>query len=229
MCGRFTLKTPAHRWVQELFPEYEVLGVTETRPRYNVAPTQHILTITPAEEVGRLRVVPMRWGLIPSWSEDMSIGARMINARSETVHEKPSFKKSFAARRCIIPTDGYYEWLREGNSKRPFWIHRPDEGVIAMAGLWEANRRIQPEEPLLSATIITTSANKVTSAVHDRMPVVLLGNELKRWLDPNLEDVVLLRTMLKPAPDDLLITTEVTSHVNNARNDDPRCLDQVAS
>ena len=229
MCGRFTLKTPASDWVQQLFPGLTILDMPNLPPRYNIAPTQSILTLTTPEPKSDLRACIMRWGLVPPWSADLAIGNNMINARGETVAEKPSFRKALVKRRCVIIADGYYEWLRTEKTKRPFWIHRQDNQAFCMAGLWEANHKVSPKETLLTTTIITTPANQVTSAVHDRMPVIFDTQDALRWLDPELEDGAEINSLIRAAPNDWWSLTEVNSHVNNARNEGAKCLEPVAA
>jgi putative SOS response-associated peptidase YedK len=166
----------------------------------------------------------MRWGLVPPWADDLAIGNRMINARGETVDQKPSFRKAFASRRCLIPADGYFEWQKTADGKQPYLIELADGGVFAMAGLWEENRKVAGDAaPLLTCTVITTEANQMTGKVHDRMPVILEPEQYDRWLDPGFRDAEALKEMLDPAAEDLLRMTPVSRHVNNPRNDDAEC------
>ena len=148
----------------------------------------------------------------------------MINARGETVHEKRSFKQAFTQRRCLIPADGYFEWKKETDGKQPYLIHADDE-VVAMAGLWEENKRLGTDQsPLISCTIITTEANETTSTVHDRMPVFLKQDDFELWLDPGFRDTESLREMLRPADNDTFNLKPVSKYVNNARHEGPECL-----
>ena len=196
-------------------------------PRYNIAPTQRIHCVVQQAGEHR-RTSRARWGLVPSWADSLSIGSRMINARSETVDTKPSFRSAFAKRRCLIPTDGYYEWKKVDDGKQPFLIHRPDEGVMAMAGLWEQNVKASPDgQAVRSCTIITTDANATTHSVHDRMPVFVDASDFDQWLDPGFHDTESLKQLLRPAQDDLLRCDAVSRHVNNARNDDAGCIELV--
>jgi putative SOS response-associated peptidase YedK len=197
-------------------------------PRYNIAPTQSILCIA-REAAGRpLRVWRVRWGLIPPWADDLDIGNRMINARGETIDSKPSFRQAFAARRCLIPADGYFEWLKSATGKQPYLIEAADGGMLALAGLWEENRRIaQDGTPIRSCTIVTTSANEATRWLHDRMPVIIARRDHDLWLDPGAGDAALLRRLMAAAPDELLRMTPVSRHVNNAKHDDPRCVEPL--
>lgn len=167
----------------------------------------------------------MRWGLVPSWADDLSIGNRMINARGETVDSKPSFRRAFASRRCIIPADGYFEWQKVSDGKQPYLIERPDGGVFAMAGLWEENRKVRDDgTPIRTCTVITTAANDVTGEVHDRMPVVLDPNDFDRWLDPAFRQTDELKSLIKSAPNDLLRLKPVSRRVNSPKHDDSECV-----
>ena len=223
MCGRFTLKTQPDQWGQLLLPLLDLDVVkAEWSPRYNVAPTQNIVAIAVDCESAERFTDYFRWGLVPSWAEDLTIGNRMINARAETIHEKRSFAGPLKNRRCVVVADGYYEWKAEGKFKQPYWIHPTDGGVIAMAGLWEVNRRATGQL-VKSCTIVTTAANERLVDYHDRMPAILSGDLVARWLDSKLsvEDAT---DMLAPAADQLLEPTAVDRRVNNARVDDAECL-----
>jgi putative SOS response-associated peptidase YedK len=224
MCGRFTLKTPPDQWSQLLLPLLDMPTVVASGwvPRFNIAPTQNIVAIaTDCDSANRFTGF-FRWGLVPSWSEDLSIGNRMINARSETITEKRSFVGPLNKRRCAIIADGYYEWKTEDKQKQPYWIHPTEGGVFAMAGLWENNRRATGEM-IRSCTIITAAANETLASVHDRMPVVLNGPSLIDWLDFKT-DAEAAAGMLKPSPNDYFEYQAVDKRVNNARFDDADCL-----
>ena len=226
VCGRFTLRTPSTSWCQMFLIDVGAQdgdGPLEG-PRYNIAPTQPVNCVI--QLTGRPRAVALlRWGLIPSWSDDLTIGNRMINARGETVDTKPSFRKAFAHRRCLIPTDGYYEWKKVADGKQPYLIHRGDDGVMAMAGLWEENSKADPDHvPIRTCTVITTNANTTTKEIHDRMPVFLDPSDFDRWLDPNFHACEQLKSLLRPAPNDLLRCDAVSKRVNNPRNDDASCV-----
>ncbi len=233
VCGRFTLRTPAAAWTQQFLPlwtEQERAARIEqwnVTPRYNIAPTQSISCIHAGE--GRRRDWSLfRWGLIPPWADELSIGNRMINARSETAAEKRSFKQSFAEQRCLIPADGYYEWKKTPDGKQPHWITRQDGGMLAMAGLWQTNKKLGTEsEPLRSCTILTTAANATTRDIHDRMPVFLDPQAQQLWLDPQIEDPDQLQSVLRPAPEDWLVPRRVSTRVNSPRTDSPECIDPV--
>lgn len=196
--------------------------------RYNIAPTQQVSCVTAGESGSARRDWQLfRWGLIPSWATDSAIGNRMINARSETVQEKRSFKKAFLSRRCLVPADGYFEWMKTPNGKQPFSIERADGGLLAMAGLWEQNTRIDNESPLQSFTILTTAANSATKKIHDRMPVLLDQADWDHWLDPDFADLDTLQRLMKPAAEDYLKCVPVSTLVNSPRNDTPECVQPI--
>lgn len=203
MCGRFTLKAKPKEVQDALGLPFE----PQIQPRYNIAPTQTVLTVRMTGD-GQLEPVFLRWGLVPNWADDLKIGTRLINARSETVQEKPSFRSAFKRRRCLIPADGFYEWQKLDNkTKQPFWIHRNDEQPFVFAGLWE--RRERPgEEPLETCTILTTSANDLLKPLHERMPVIFSREQMKDWLTANADADSLL-SMLKPCPNEFLEATPV--------------------
>lgn len=204
--------------------ETEAETLYELGPRYNVAPTQDIPVIVEREGGGRAFELH-RWGIVPSWSKSVaSAGARYINARSETVASSPVFRNSFLRRRCIIPADGFYEWRREGKRKQPFLIHTPADAPLAFAGLWAPWKDEATGNWLLSASVVTTSANATVSALHNRMPVILDGEAWPLWLDPDLRDEALLLSLLDPAPDSLLELRPASPLVNNANNEGPALL-----
>jgi putative SOS response-associated peptidase YedK len=220
------MKTPPDQWGQLLLPLLDIeVAKANWMPRYNVAPTQNIVAIAVDCERAERFTDYFRWGLVPSWAEELSIGNRMINARAETISEKRSFAGPLKSRRCVVIADGYYEWKTEGKLKQPYWIHPTDGGVFAMAGLWETNRRATGQ-PVKSCTIITTSANEKLAEVHDRMPVVLVDGALQSWLSQNLS-VEEATGLLSSAPEAFFETLAVDRRVNNARNDDEDCLRPV--
>ncbi len=230
MCGRYTLRTNLAQIGQLLLPSVAVEDFTipELKPRFNIAPTQSAPVVVCENPGGSRCLMQMRWGLVPPWSNDLSIGAGMINARSETVDEKKSFKKSFASRRCLVPADGYFEWMQVDDGKQPYLMHRKDDALFVMAGIWEINKRVHSDKsPLYTFSIITTSTNEVTGRVHDRMPVILAAEDHETWLDPTFSDIQSLKTKLVAAPVDLLEITAVSRHVNNARFDDSECVKPV--
>ncbi|MEM8734426.1 MAG: SOS response-associated peptidase [Planctomycetota bacterium] len=230
MCGRYTLKTPPDQWGQFLLPIMEASSSDswksgEWKPRYNIAPTQDVIAVArPAE--GAPSMDYFRWGLVPTWAKELSVGNRMINARSETVHEKRSFSGPFQKQRCLVIADGYYEWQKlKSGEKQACWIAPAGDEVLCLAGLWESNRRAVGEE-VRSCTILTTAANDQLAEIHDRMPVVLSKQAAEMWLDPNspAED---LRQLMGAAEDGFFQVRKVGRFVNNARNEGEECLERV--
>jgi putative SOS response-associated peptidase YedK len=215
MCGRFTITLPADE-VQE---QLELGSMPENwRPRYNAAPTQPVAVVSNAQTRD---VEWMRWGLIPSWAKDMEIGSRLINARSETVVEKPSFRQAFNRRRCILLADGFYEWQRLEGKKgpsTPYHFHRKDRAAFGLAGLWETWRTPEGEE-IRSCTILTTSANGVVAPVHDRMPVMLSGDAIWSWINEAKSEEHL--ALLKPYPEDWMDRYQVSRLVNDPGKETP--------
>jgi putative SOS response-associated peptidase YedK len=193
--------------------------------RYNIAPTQEVAAVRLARQRRERQLVALRWGLIPSWAKDPAIGNRMINARAETVAEKPSFRNALKRRRCLVLSDGYYEWQKQGpkEPKQPYYICMADERPFAFAGLWEswtdpsANR-------LDSCTIITTEANELTKPIHDRMPVILPADGYETWLEDSPQDDDQLQQLLISYPSDQMKAYAVSTLVNSPRNDDPNCV-----
>ena len=155
-------------------------------PNYNIAPTQNVFAVRVSPQDNQKEVVPLYWGLMPSWAKDKKMAAQMINARAETITEKPPFRSAFKSRRCLIPADGFYEWQKDGKTKQPFYIHRMDGKPFMFAGLWELNNQF--EEPVESCTIITTSANEIMKPIHERMPVILPEQHFDEWLDLEHDD-----------------------------------------
>ena len=221
MCGRFTQQRPS----AELAALFGAEDLAETPgERYNLAPQQLGLVVVERDDLRRA-IVPYRWGLIPSWAKDASIGSRMINARAETIAEKPSFRAAFRRRRCLVPADGYFEWQKAGSGKQPYYIRLEDDRPFAMAGLWESWLNPATNETLQSCTVITTQANQLTQPIHDRMPVILDMADYEMWLDPQLQDPDRLGILLRPFEGSTLRADPVGTYVNSPRNDDPRCVE----
>lgn len=220
MCGRYALYGPASRSNRI---EFEDLDLDWT-PRYNIAPTQRAPVYRVHPEHGP-ELVPLRWGLVPSWAKDVAIGARLINARSETVHEKPSFRVAFRRRRCLVPMSGFYEWrTRPDGAKAPHFIWLLNEPVFAVAGLfewWQA----PGGEPVESFTLLTCAANAFMQPLHDRMPVILAREHHDHWLDPTVVDPAALSPLMVPFAADEMAAREVSTRVNAVRNDDPSLLE----
>ena len=222
MCGRFTLRTPAAELVDffELAdPPAGVLGP----PRYNIAPTQPIAIVRCLEPAGPRRLALARWGLVPAWSKEVRSSAPMINARAETAAEKPSFRSALRRRRCLIPTDGFYEWRAEGKKKQPLYIRMRDGRPFAFAGLWERWTGADGAE-IESCAVLTTAANALMRTIHDRMPVILPPGRYGDWLTPAERTPTMLAELLVPYDPDLMDATLVGTRVNNVKNDDADCL-----
>jgi putative SOS response-associated peptidase YedK len=228
MCGRY-VQASSYGDLEQYFQTDEVRErAVEHRPDYNVAPTRDVPVVAVSEQRRVLDVV--RWGLVPPWAKDLSIGNRMINARAESVATKPAYRKAFEKRRCIVPADGFYEWRRiEGRSKLPYYIRHADGTPLAFAGLWE--RWKDPDDPeaewIRTCCIITTDANEALRKVHDRMPVVLPEASWEQWLDPDNHDTEALRALLVPAPAEEFVLHPVSTRVNRPANNDPSLLEEV--
>jgi putative SOS response-associated peptidase YedK len=221
MCGRITLSSSA-REVASHFELDSHVPLPELRPRYNIAPSQEVVTIRQDRE--RRRVVSLeRWGLVPHWAKEPSIGNRLINARAETLTDKPAFRDAFRRRRCIVPADGFFEWSGQGAERSPHLFRRGDRALLGIAGLYE--RWHGPGgEVIKSCTLITTEANATLRDFHDRMPVLLSPGDYGRWLDRDLQEPDPLLPLLAPCPDIWLQPSPVSTRINNPRNDDPECL-----
>ena len=198
----------------------------ELKPRYNIAPTQQIAAIKLDPESGTRKLSLLRWGLIPSWADDPSIGNRMINARAETLAVKPAFRSAFKKGRCLIVADGFYEWKKTGSTKQPYFIRFKDDEPFAFAGLSEHWHR--GDQIIDSATIITTDANELMNGIHDRMPVILSPEDYDLWLEPEFHGQGKLLEMLKPYPAEEMTAYPVSTVVNNPRNEVKECVEAVA-
>ncbi len=215
MCGRYTLSTPSDV-VRDLF---ELSEAPELRPRFNIAPTQEASVVRVQGDARRLDL--LKWGLVPYWAKDPSRGP--INARSETVAEKPSFRDAFKKRRCLVVADGFYEWQKvAGGGKKPFYFQLPDGSPFAFAGLWE--RWTRGDEPLETFTILTKEANQIVGEIHPRMPVILGREGYAPWLDPDLQDGRALAGLLEAGPMEELTCYPVSTYVNSPANDSPECI-----
>jgi putative SOS response-associated peptidase YedK len=250
VCGRYA----ASRNPEDLVEEFEVArDATGDRlePDYNVAPTKPVYAVVervPREQREDPEAKPerqlrtLRWGLVPSWAKDPSIGSRLINARMETVADKPAFRKAFASRRCLLPADGYYEWYADPDGpktargkprKRPFYIYPRDGGVLAMAGLYELwrDKGREPDDPrawLWTATVLTTNAVDDLGRIHDRMPLEVEPRRWAQWLDPSRQEPEELLGLLVPAAPGRLQAVEVSTRVNDVRNNGPELTDPLA-
>ena len=221
MCGRYTLKTP----VETLAEEFGITGpLPEVPTRFNVAPTQEVAAVLEEDEQRKLEM--LRWGLIPSWADDPAIGNRMINARSETAAQKPSFRSAFRKRRCLVLADGFYEWQKTASGKQPYYIRMGDGSPFAFAGLWESWGKYAEE--VRSCTILTTEANGLVGEIHHRMPVILPAEEYDLWLDPDMGEAEPLLDLLRPYPDDVMEAYPVSRFVNSPSNDSEQCVESLA-
>jgi putative SOS response-associated peptidase YedK len=220
MCGRYTLAAASNDLVEQFhIDEYP----SDLYPKYNVAPTQEVAAVLAEDEKRKLQMV--RWGLIPSWADDPSIGNKMINARAETVCEKPSFRIPFKHRRCLSLTDGFYEWQHTPEGKQPYYIHMKDGSPFAFAGLWETWR---DGEEIRSCNIITTEANELVGEVHNRMPVILPAEGYEMWLDLDFEEKEALTSLLRPYPASGMEAYPVSRRVNSPSNNAPDCIEPAA-
>jgi putative SOS response-associated peptidase YedK len=218
MCGRFT-RTENMQHLAEL------LGLPippPLAPRYNIAPSQLVACVRTNPETTEREWVELQWGLVPSWAKEASIGHKLINARGETVAEKPSFRKAFTHRRCLVLADGFYEWKREGITKQPYYIRMKDHRPFAFAGLWE---RWEKEDPAIeSCSLITIGPNAVMEPIHHRMPVILATTQYAEWLDASLQETERLNLLLRPFPPAEMEAYPVSLMVNNPSNDQPECV-----
>jgi len=223
MCGRFTQERPTSE-LAEIF-EAEDLA-EEPGGRYNVAPTDEATVVVQREDRRALRAY--RWGLIPHWAESARVGARMFNARAETLGSAPAFRDAFRRHRVLIPVDSFYEWRRDGNVRRPFRVVGVDGGALALAGLWAGWRDPRTDEIRRTFTIITTGPNELMRAIHNRMPVIIRPEAWDRWLDPAIPDPGELNGLLAPAEDGSLEAYPVSRAVNDVRNDGPGLIEPLA-
>jgi putative SOS response-associated peptidase YedK len=221
MCGRFALIVDA----SVLADVFDVDPPRELAPRFNIAPTQTIAIVRAGEEAPR-ECSMVRWGLVPSWAKDAKMGARMINARGETVAEKPSFRSAVKTRRCLIPADGFYEWVRTDSGKQPHFIRFADARPFAFAGLWERWHKGEGG-PLDTCTIITTTPNELISDLHDRMPVILPQSLYDVWLNPAPMTPERLQEVLVPHPAEGMEAYPVSTYVNKPVNEGPNCIARI--
>jgi Uncharacterized conserved protein len=217
MCGRFT-RAVSTAIIQKEFDVDEVSD--DFGPSYNIAPTQEVAVIV---SDGKKQLVKVRWGLVPSWAKELSVGNKMINARAETITEKASFKRAFKKRRCLIVADGFYEWQKVGETKRPIYIRLKSGKPFGFAGIYETWESEQGEQ-IITCAIITTGANELMKPIHDRMPVIVPKENENLWLDPGTGDQDLLLEMLKPYPADAMEAYPVSKRVNTPSNNSPECI-----
>ncbi|MFZ0323835.1 MAG: SOS response-associated peptidase [Actinomycetes bacterium] len=250
MCGRYAAAKDPDALVEE-FEVDESLVDEPLAHDFNVAPTKRVYTVlqrrpkdSPAESAAPRQLRVAKWGLVPSWAKDPAIGSRMINARAETLADKPSYKRAFASRRCLLPADGYYEWYTPDQAgdaprtakgkprKQPFFIHSADGASLAMAGLYEwwhdpSRDKEDPDSWLLTTTVITTDADETVAHIHDRMPLLIARTDWPTWLDPDLKDLDTLADLVAPGRGATLIAFPVSLAVNDVRHNGPELTEPL--
>jgi putative SOS response-associated peptidase YedK len=218
MCGRFTL----HASPEQIAAQFDVAEPEQLADRYNIAPTQPVGIVRLDRSASGREWALVHWGLIPSWAKDPNMGARMINARGETIAEKPSFRAALKRRRCLVPADGFYEWKRTGSSKQPYYIRLRSQEPFAFAGLWEIWTAPDGGE-IESCTVITTGPNDLMATLHDRMPVILAAEDYEQWLgngkDADTHEVEQLRHLIRPFDAELMEAYPVSTRVNSPMNE----------
>ena len=219
MCGRFTLTCSG----EQITEQFQLSEVPELTPRYNIAPTQLIATVSINSQSKNRQLIRMRWGLIPSWAKDKKMGAKLINARVETAAEKPSFRHAIRRRRCLIVADGFYEWQKQKDQKQPYYLHLENHQPFAFAGLWERWKSPENKE-IISCTILTAEANAEIRSIHHRQPIIIPKNNYSRWLDPHLTEPQEILPLLTSQPP--LNYYPVNPGVNSPRRDEPDCIQQ---
>ena len=226
MCGRYSLHTEPEE-LARLFrlPIDEVLRMFDVAPRYNIAPTDTVLAVRAGRDRDR-RPAALRWGLVPPWANNVSMGARTINARAETLLERPAFRDPFQEKRCLILADGFYEWRKLPTRRQPYLIRLKSGAPFAFAGLWD-HWKTKKQEPIESCAIITTEPNELTTMLHDRMPVILPPHVYDVWLDPDMRDVDTLLGLLRPFAAQEMEMFPVNPIVNKVGNDGPECVEPV--
>lgn len=225
MCGRYRL-TAKERYLAEHFGVDDEI---EWEPRYNIAPTQPVVVIRQDRDQPKRTFSLMRWGLIPYWSKDISIGNKTINAMSETVAEKPAFREAIRKRRCLVPADGFFEWKKlSSKRKQPYNIGMLDDSLFAFAGIWD-RWRSGSGEVIESCSILTTDANSLTRDIHDRMPAILEPEDYDLWLDPGVTDPEQLQHLLRPFDPRRMKKYPLSPKVSNVNIDGPECIDEVAA
>jgi len=222
MCGRFTLSKSS----EVIASAFQLNEIPQLQPRYNIAPTQPVAVILRKPEDSELQFQQLRWGLIPSWAKDPSMGARLINARAETITEKPAFRSAFRHRRCLVVADGFYEWQRQEHKKQPYYFRLQNGQPFAFAGLWERWQSPDGEE-IQSCTILTTEANDLVRHTHDRMPVILDSKDYDLWLEPAVQNTEPLQQLLRPYQSEAMTSYAVSTKVNNPANNTPECINSL--
>jgi putative SOS response-associated peptidase YedK len=220
MCGRFTLTvTP-----EALAEQFHLDFVPALAPRFNIAPSQAVAIVRVQPENGLRFLEIVQWGLIPSWAEDATIGSRLINARAENLEEKPTFRASYKYRRCLVVSDGFYEWKGRGRDKHPYYIRMNDGEPFGFAGIWDHWE--DPDGSVVeSCAIITTEANELVRPIHERMPVIIPPVDYDLWLDPKQLGTEQLKPLLRPYPAEAMLAYPVSAIVNRAVHEDPQCIE----
>jgi putative SOS response-associated peptidase YedK len=225
MCGRYSQSQSAEIIAQA----FQVDNVPPLKPRYNIAPTQSVPTVLQTSASTNRQFKMLHWGLIPSWAKDAKMGARLINARAETVAEKPAFRSAFRQRRCLVLADGFYEWQQqeEKKQKQPFYFHLREKQPFAFAGLWEHWQDDAAGEEIESCTLLTTEANELMEPIHNRMPVILDPKDYDLWLDPKVKNSELLQPLLRPYATEEMTAYRVSTAVNKPIHDTAECIESI--
>lgn len=223
MCGRYSLTTPG----EVLTETFALPEAPEVEPRYNIAPSQEVPAVRVDPFGGQRELAFLRWGLVPKWAKDEGMGNRLINARAESVDQKPAFEESFERQRCLIPADGFFEWRKNGAQRKPFYLRLRGGEPFAMAGLW-ARWWSRNRAALETCTVITTAANDLVARIHDRMPVILDPEAWDRWLAVEPDDLRALRELLRPLDPGKMECYPVSPLVNSPANDVPECVEPFA-
>lgn len=224
MCGRYSQSQSAEIIAQA----FQVDNVPTLKPRYNIAPTQSVPTVLQTSASSNRQFKMLHWGLIPSWAKDPKMGAKLINARAETVAQKPAFRTAFRQRRCLVLADGFYEWQQQESKKekQPFYFRRSDRSLFAFAGLWEHWVDTTGEE-IESCTLLTTEPNELMRPIHNRMPVILDPKDYDLWLDLEVKQSELLEPLLRPYPSEEMMAYPVSKTVNKPSNDSAQCIESI--
>jgi len=222
MCGRFCQVLEG----KIIFEDFQIENFFDINPSYNVAPNQNAAVIIETEHDKKRFIKLHKWGLIPSWSKSIKNSYKMINARSETINQKPSFKNSIKSKRCLIPVNYFYEWQKLGSTKKqPFCIGLKDFKYFVLAGIWDLY--FDGQNKIYSFSIITKKANKLVSKIHDRMPVIITSQNYNEWLNPLIDDLDIINKIMHTNPDDQMIAYPVSSFVNNPRNNSEKCIEKI--
>jgi putative SOS response-associated peptidase YedK len=225
MCGRFTITVSYEELVHHLKDYYDIEDVSLFDvPRYNVSPGQQIISIL--NDGKKNRVGLLKWGFVPPFAKDEKIGFSMINAKAESIFEKPAFKDSAMTKRCVVLADSFYEWKKDNNEKIPMRILMKNQKIFSIAGLWTTYKK-EDGTKLHTVTLLTTTPNDIMKSIHDRMPVILNERDEKIWLDPNVKNEKIIKDLLKPYPSEMMMSYQVSSIVNNSRNETPDCIIEI--